>query len=177
VCLQELQIDEMSPDTRYVPNDLSVLCPDAVADPVDLTARKSGSAGRRPPRLRGQRRRLDGGSAFRRPENILGWTRMETRGNSGTDKVMRAAVVGNDVYLLVRRTIMASPAGSSRSSYDDAFWTARKRLTSETPQSVWTGFDHLEGETVSVWADGARRDDVIVTAAPSRWPRAAPPFR
>ncbi len=164
VCLQELQIDEMSTDTRYVPNDLSVLCPDAVADPVDLTARKSrvgGSSASHVFVVNG-----DGSMGVlhsRRRENILGWTRWETRGNSGTDKVMRAAVVGNDVYLLVRRTINGVPRWFLEVIDDDAFWDCSKRLTSETPQSVWTGFDHLEGETVSVWADGARRDDVIVT--------------
>ncbi|MBE0529257.1 MAG: hypothetical protein IH626_00425 [Rhodospirillales bacterium] len=164
VCLQELQIDEMSTDTRYVPNDLSVLCPDAVADPVDLTARKSRVGGASASHVfvvNG-----DGSMGVlhsRRRENILGWTRWESRGNSGTDKVMRAAVVGNDIHLLVRRTIAGATRWFLEVVDDDAFWDCSKRLSSETPQSLWGGFAHLEGETVAVWADGARRDDVIVT--------------
>ncbi len=164
VCLQELQIDEMSTDTRYVPNDLSVLCPDAVADPIDLTARKSRVGGASASHVFVVN--ADGSMGVlhsRRRENILGWTRWETRGNSGTDAVRRAAVVGNDVYLLTRRTIAGATRWFLEVVDDDAFWDCSKRLSSATPQSVWGGFAHLEGETVAVWADGARRDDVVVT--------------
>lgn len=163
VSLQELQIDEYSTDTRYVPNDLSVLCPAAVNAPVDMTARKSRVGGSAASHVFVVN--ADGSIGVlhsRRRENILGWTKWETRGNSGTDKVLRAAVVGNDVYLLTRRTIDGATRHFLEVVDDDAFWDCSKVRTGETPQSAWTGFDHLEGETVAVWADGAWRDDATV---------------
>lgn len=163
VSLQELQIDEYSTDTRYVPNDLSVLCPDAVQSPVDVTARKSRVGGASASHVFVIN--ADGSIGVlhsRRRENILGWTKWESRGNAGTDKVMRAAVVGNDIYLLVRRTIAGVTRYFLEVIDDDAFWDCSTVQTSETPQSLWSGFDHLIGETVAVWADGARRDDAVV---------------
>lgn len=164
VSLQELQIDEYSTETRYVPNDLNVLCPDAVNAPVDMTARKSRVGGSAASNVFVVN--ADGSMGVlhsRRRENILGWTKWESRGNAGTDKVLRAAVVGNDVYLLTERTIDGATKYFLEVVDDDAFWDCSKIQTSETPKSVWDGFGHLEGETVAVWADGARRDDAVVT--------------
>ncbi len=81
-----------------------------------------------------------------RSEQVSAWTLHETGG-----VVKSVAVVGDEVYMLVQR-------GSSHfiELLDDTLYLD-SALSGEvgTPALVWSGLDHLEGESVSIVADGA----------------------
>jgi hypothetical protein len=89
-----------------------------------------------------------------RAEEVAAWTLHETQGS-----VTSVAVVGDEVYLLVLR------GGSYFIEQFDDLLNLDSALTgeSEDPTSVWSGLDHLEGQTVSVVADGFVQADKIVT--------------
>ena len=167
VSLHELLIDPDSTDKRYIPNPLNTLCEQAVADPVDMTVRKAV-------RLAKGRAAVahvfvvngDGSVGVlhsRRREKVLAWTLWQTPGNAGDDAVQRAAVVGNTLWLLVKRTIDGTARYFLEEVDDDAFFDCSVAHSVDPAQSVFSGFDHLDGETVAVWADGARRDDAVVS--------------
>lgn len=84
-----------------------------------------------------------------RSEQVSAWTLHETQGT-----VKSVAVVGDEVYMLVQR-------GASHfiELLDDTLYLD-SALSGEvgSPAQVWSGLDHLEGETVSVLADGSLRD-------------------
>ena len=81
-----------------------------------------------------------------RAEQISAWTQHETNGN-----VKSVAVVGDEVYMLIER------GGSYFIELLDAALNLDSALAGEVnpAASVWSGLDHLEGQTVSIVADGA----------------------
>ena len=88
-----------------------------------------------------------------RAENVNAWSLQETAG-----AFTSVAAVGTDVYVLVMRgddTFIEKfdPSLATDSGLDDE---------DETPTDSWPGFDHLEGETLTVLADGAPRVDPVV---------------
>ena len=90
-----------------------------------------------------------------RAEEVTAWSLQQTAG-----AFRSVALVGNAPYFLVSRSggvfIEILTAGLNV----DAGLIG----TSATPKSTWTGLDHLEGETVTILADGAKRADETVTA-------------
>jgi hypothetical protein len=89
-----------------------------------------------------------------RAEQVAGWTGLATDG-----AFRSVAAVGDAVYALVER------AGAwSVELFDPALNTDAALLgSSETPETVWSGLDHLEGRTVAVVADGAQREPMVVS--------------
>ena len=91
----------------YSAQDLSVLSSDLVRGPIDGAARrgrKEINSATHVFQINGD----DGTCAVfhsRRKQEVAGWTLWTTPGNSGTDTFQRCAVVGNDAYFLVKRTI------------------------------------------------------------------------
>ncbi len=88
-----------------------------------------------------------------RAENVNAWSLQETAG-----QFLSVAAVGTEVYVLVMRGDNAfvekfDSTLSTDSGLDDE---------DETPTDTWPGFDHLEGETLTVLADGAPRVDAVV---------------
>ncbi len=88
-----------------------------------------------------------------RAETVAAWTLHETQG-----LVKSVSVVGDDVYVLVRRG-------------DDYFielfdknLNLDSALTGEVemPATEWSGLDHLNGKTVSIVADGVVLNDQVV---------------
>lgn len=90
-----------------------------------------------------------------RTEEVTGWTGHDVEGDA-----VSVAVADTDVYLLIARNgehhILRLDDGLS------VDWGLS--ASSATPTAVWTGFDHLEGETLTVVADGAVHPDVPVAA-------------
>ena len=89
-----------------------------------------------------------------RAEQVAAWTLHNTLGN-----VKSVAVVGDDVFMLVQRdTDYFVEQLDDNLNLDSA-------LTGEvgTPATIWSGLNHLEGETVSIVADGEVKDSQTVT--------------
>lgn len=89
-----------------------------------------------------------------RSEQVIAWTLHETSGN-----VKSVAVVGEAVYMLVQRGGIYTIE-----QFDDAL-NLDSALTGSagTPTTAWAGLDHLEGQTVSIVADGQVQADKIVS--------------
>jgi hypothetical protein len=85
-----------------------------------------------------------------RAEQVAAWTLQETRG-----KFLAVAVVGDDVYVLVDRD-----GRIFIEIFEDGF-NVDSGLAghSPSPNTSWSGLDHLEGQTVKVLSDGAVRAD------------------
>lgn len=81
-----------------------------------------------------------------RAEKVSAWTLHETDG-----LVKSVSVVGDEVYMLIERD-----GAFLIEQFDDALHLD-SALSGEvgSPASVWSGLDHLEGEDVSIVADGA----------------------
>lgn len=90
-----------------------------------------------------------------RSESVIAWTLHETEGT-----VKSVSVVGEDVYLLVLRD------GNYFVEEFDADLNLDSALTGEagSPTVTWTGLDHLEGQTVSIVADGLVQADKTVSS-------------
>ncbi|NQZ14813.1 MAG: hypothetical protein HRT94_08350 [Alphaproteobacteria bacterium] len=90
-----------------------------------------------------------------RAEQVAAWTLHETAG-----AVHSVSVVGDDVYMLVERN------GSYQIELFDDDLNLDSALTGEveTPTDTWSGLDHLEGQVVSIVADGIVHTDTTVTS-------------
>lgn len=88
-----------------------------------------------------------------RSEEVAAWTLHETDG-----EVKSVAVVGEEVYLLVKRE-----GSYFIEIFDDSLnFDSALRGESEAAKSTWNGLDHLEGESVSILADGAIHENKTV---------------
>lgn len=137
-------------EQAYKSSDLALLSRHIISDPVDMDY--------------DSKRRLlflvrgDGQFAALtvfRAEQVAAWTLHNTLG-----QVKSVAVVGDEVYMLVLR-------GSDYfvEQLDDTL-NLDSALTGEveTPATIWSGLGHLEGETVSIVADGEVKDSQTVTS-------------
>ena len=90
-----------------------------------------------------------------RAEEVTAWTLQETDG-----AFRSVAVLGEDTYVLIDRN------GSFFLEVFDASINVDSGLlgSDTTPKTLWSGLDHLEGETVTVVADGAERTQHVVTS-------------
>jgi hypothetical protein len=135
-------------EQAYQSTDLALLSKHIIEDPVDQDY--------------DQKRRLlflvraDGKfatlTAFR-SEQVAAWTLHETQG-----LVKSVAVVGDDVFMLVRR------GGDFLIEQFDDGLNLDSALTGEAEEETgtWSGLDHLEGTTVSIVADGFVQPDRVV---------------
>lgn len=109
---------------------------------------------------------------FRR-EQVTAWTRQDTAG-----RFLAVAVAGGETYALVERD-----GRHAVEVFDDAAATDAGLSGSADPaRSVWSGLDHLEGQTVRVLADGvdagphAVSGGTVTLAEPARTIEAGLPF-
>ena len=88
-----------------------------------------------------------------RTEQVTAWSLGETNGYFRS-----VAVAGNDVYLLVERN------GDYLLQVFDQSIGLDAALVGEVEEATdtWSGLDHLEGETVTIVADGSLHPEVIV---------------
>ena len=111
---------------------------------------------------------------YDRLENVICWCEMDSPAAGGEieDVAVLPGTVEDQVYYIVKRTInsvtqrhickwaMESEAiGGTTNKMADSF----VHYTGAATTTI-TGLAHLEGETVSVWADGAEVDDAVVAS-------------
>lgn len=139
-------------EQAYQSSDLALLSKDVITDPIDMD-------------YDSKRRllflvRADGQFAALtvfRAEAVAAWTLHNTLGS-----VKSVAVVGDDVFMLVERD-----GAYLIEQLEDAL-NLDSALTGEaqSPATLWSGLDHLEGETVSIVADGeVRKNQQIISGA------------
>jgi len=161
--LHRLVVDPDSNAVRYIADNLSLLAPHVLTSPQSIAVRKGNTvAGASHAFVTN----ADGTAAVfhsRKRQNMMAWTWWESRGNSGTDALQRVAVVGGIPVFLVKRTLGSGVKYFIEYLDENAFFDSSIQQTSGTAKSTWSGFGHLEGETVNVWADGVLRDDAQVT--------------
>ncbi|MFN3700108.1 MAG: hypothetical protein ACK4VI_01140 [Alphaproteobacteria bacterium] len=137
-------------EQAYKSTDLALLSRHIISDPVDMDY--------------DQKRRLlylvrsDGKFAALtvfRAEQVTAWTLHDTQG-----AVKSVSVVGDEVYFLIERNgeIFIEELESGF-ALDSAL-----KGESDTPKTVWAGLGHLEGESVTVIADGRVQLPLTVTA-------------
>ena len=89
-----------------------------------------------------------------RAEKVSAWTLQNTDGN-----FTAIAVVGDDVYVMVNRNGTYTIEYFDDNLYCDSGLTG----TSETPTLIWSGLDHLNGQTVTIKADDIVQNSQIVS--------------
>lgn len=80
-----------------------------------------------------------------RTEEVTAWSKLRTDG-----KYLSGGFVGNDMYFCIERRGKYYLEKVSSEVYSDC----AIKLSSETPQKIWEGLEHLEGSEVAVIADG-----------------------
>lgn len=137
-------------EQAYRSSDLALLSKHVITDPIDMDY----DSKRRLLFLVRADGRFAALTAFR-VEAVSAWTLHETDGS-----VKAVAVVGDEVYMLVQR-------GTDYfiEQFDDTL-NLDSALTGEvgSPATVWSGLDHLEGQSVSIVADGQVVDNQTVTS-------------
>lgn len=119
------------------------------------------------------------GLTYERDQDVLGWHRHIIGGSFGAgDAVVESVSViptpsgdADEVWLIVKRTIdgvtkryveYITPKFDDTTTIN-AFFVDCGLTYSGTPVTSVSGLDHLEGETLSVLADGSSHPDVVVT--------------
>ena len=120
------------------------------------------------------------GMTYRREENVVAWHEHLLGGAFGSDAFGHAESVAtipgdlneDDTYLVVKRTI----GGATKrfieyfktfdfgEDVEDAFFVDSGATYSGSAATNITGLDHLEGETVSILANGAVHPDKVVSS-------------
>lgn len=107
-------------------------------------------------------------------EDVQAYCRIKTTGSFESVAVLPAqpGTEEDEVYVVVKRTIDGSEVrfleklGAIEMEADEpeyAGWMDAAVLYDSTPTSTITGLSHLNGESVVVWADGARQADKTVS--------------
>lgn len=127
-------------EQAYQAKDLTLLSNDMINNPVDIVYCQDDSI---------LYVVLEDGSVSclttYRTEEVNAWSRELTAG-----KFLSVAVIGDDVYFVIRRGDKYYIEISDSGFYVDC----GRRLTSVTPQREWKNLDYLEGREVMVVADG-----------------------
>jgi hypothetical protein len=93
--------------------------------------------------------------AIYRNADIVAWSQQATDGN-----ILSVAVTDTRTFLLVER----NNGVFVEELIDDLFVDAGVTLKDAVPTTVWSGLDHLEGQTVTVVADAATVEIALVVA-------------
>lgn len=119
--------------------------------------------------------------AYQKEHNIFGWSRHITGEAAGVsygwfESVVSVPDVGKDrVWVIVNRTINGSTKRYVE-YFEDAYWsgsggfqcgqinTDSAKMYSGSPETVFTGLDHLEGKTVNVIGDGKLQANKVVAS-------------
>ncbi len=111
---------------------------------------------------------------FLQKQEVIAWARQPI---AGTDAAVKSisAIKDNgieEVWLIVSRTIDGATVQyvefiedrfAADADQEDAFFVDSGLTYDGAPATVISGLDHLEGETVKVYADGATRSDAVVS--------------
>lgn len=135
-------------EQAYQSPDLALLARHLVLDPIDQAFDR--------------RRRIflivmaDGSMAtigIYRNANIVAWSKQTTDGT-----ILSVAVTDTRTFLLVER----ANGVFIEELIDGLFVDAGLRLSEASPTSIWSGLDHLEGQTVTVLNDSGDVESVVV---------------
>lgn len=133
----------------------------------------------------------DGGLAgvtYRRDEQMVAWSSHPAFGPDGTGLVVDGCCIPapdgrrDELWLAVSRTVdgttstrierLAPPwRGRRDADLADAVYLDAALTYEGAPAAVFSGLDHLEGETVGVLGEGARLPDQVVTGGEITLPR------
>lgn len=86
--------------------------------------------------------------AISRQEKIIAFTEFTTEG-----EFEDVVTVDREVYAIVKRTVNGSTVRHVEKFNRDHFMDASVIVDNGTPTTTWTGFSHLNGETIKVRAD------------------------
>lgn len=148
---------------KYTTSDLSMLTPDLNAAGIVQIAIQ------RKPDTRVHCVRADGTVAvlvYEKAENVTAWIELETDGDV-EDAVVLPGTNEDDVYYIVNRdggrfvekwAQESECIGGTVNKLADSFVAYQGASI-----SVMAGFGHLEGQSVTIWADGADRGTATVT--------------
>ena len=102
---------------------------------------------------------------YYKEQSVLAWARHPTVGLWENVAVIPEDV-GDTPYLITKRTIDAQVKRFVEfMDYEEQTWTdCSLQGESVTAETTWTGFDHLEGETVDIRADGMTHRQLVVEA-------------
>ncbi|NNG04032.1 MAG: hypothetical protein HKM95_08015 [Inquilinus sp.] len=121
------------------------------------------------------------GLTYQRDQQVIGWHRHRLGGLLGAApaQVESIAVIptpdnaADELWLVVARTVdgqtrryveyLGQPFAAGETPQDEAFFVDSGLTYNGDPAQMFAGLDHLEGETVSVLADGAVHPDVTVS--------------
>lgn len=97
-----------------------------------------------------------------RDQDVIGWARQVTDG--AVESVAKIPTPdGDQVWVMVRRTINGQTVRNVE-RFDPALMTDSAVMQTDlVGKTAWNGFDHLEGCTVAVKADGVAMEPAIVT--------------
>ena len=126
---------------------------------------------------------------YRRDEDVVGWSRQIIGGSFGSgDAVVESVAVipgangagqiqdsssRDEVWMIVKRTINGATVRyvevlerdfETGETQADAYYSDSIVTYNSASTSTITGLDHLEGETVKIWADGAVQPDKTVAS-------------
>jgi hypothetical protein len=116
------------------------------------------------------------GMTYDRNQNVVGWHRHTTQGTFESVATIYGANTGDEVWVIANRFINGQTKRfverfdpDYRDTIDLNNKTAWLYVDSTTTNAAsvdgltWTGLDHLEGQTVSILADGAVHPSLVVT--------------
>jgi hypothetical protein len=137
---------------------------------------------------------------FERDQNVVGWFKFEASGYNTTTSngLIESACsvyggLNDEIWAVVLRQINGSPVrfvekistnvvygysgsgsvGSQLTSKDNSFYVDSGVFYNSTATGTFTGLDHLEGETVSILADGSVYPDQAVSSGSITLPDSA----
>ncbi|HSW00024.1 MAG TPA: hypothetical protein VLI39_07620 [Sedimentisphaerales bacterium] len=112
------------------------------------------------------------GLTYAKEHEVWGWHRHDTDGTFESVAAIQNATGQDEVYFVVRRTIDSVPLRyieqlqprMPENDIEQAWFLDCALLYDSTPATTITGLDHLEGETVSVFADGSVQPSQVVSS-------------
>jgi hypothetical protein len=135
-------------EQAYISNDLAMLAKHLCQQPVDMDY---------DPKSRLLHVVMQDGTLGTvtnyRAEQVTAWSLQTTEGDFRS-----VAVVGDTVYFLIERAATFFIERFDGSLNTDCALVG----DSETPKSVWSGLDHLEGKNAAIVADGAQAANAVV---------------
>ncbi len=128
-------------EDAYQSNDLAVLSEHILKNPLDMDYDKN----RRLLFIAMENGKIACVTNYR-SEEVTGWSKLETAG-----EFISVCVVYDKTYVLVKRNESYFIEVFDDDLYTDSSLTG----SSLSPKEVWTGLEHLEGNTVKIIGDGA----------------------
>ena len=145
-------------EDAYVTQDLSVLASHLITQPIDM-ALLSGTQSDDANWLFFVNNDGDGVILNTlRAQDITGFTRWENTGD-----IKGVCVVDEDLYLITERTINSATVRFLERWNFDHKMDASTKIAPTSSQTVLTGLDYLEGQTVQIVADGVVLQDRAVS--------------